>query len=95
MLKNSRVALIGFTALLLSASIHADSYSVSSSCYKPHKPYEFNSQWELDSFNNDVDRYKECISDFVDEQNRAVRNHQRAASEAIEEWNSYVRYELN
>lgn len=49
----------------------------------------------MEQFKNNVARYKQCISDFADEQNEAVDNHKRAAKTAIDEWNGYVRYELN
>ena len=61
----------------------------------PVYAYKFTSNWEVEQFKNDVARYKQCISDFVDEQNEAVDNHKRAAKTAIDEWNGYVRYELN
>ena len=48
----------------------------------------------MDQFKDDDARYKQCITDFVDEQNEAVENHKRAAKNAIDEWNGYVRYEL-
>jgi hypothetical protein len=42
-----------------------------------------------------VQRYKNCIQDFVDEQNQAIETHQQAADDAIDEWNRFVNYELN
>lgn len=86
---------IGLILATISFSGLADSYPDSPSCSKPYKPYEFNSQREIDNFNNDVQSYKRCISDFIDEQNEAVENHQQAASDAIDEWNRFVNYELN
>lgn len=79
---------------LIAGVAYADSYPPSHSCQKPTKPYKFTSSWEVEQFKSDVERYKQCISDFVDEQNEAIRNHKRASQEAIEEWNGYVRYEL-
>ena len=73
----------------------ADMFVSGDSCFKPTKPYKFTSEWEVDNFNNDVERYKRCISNFVDEQNEAARKHQEAASDAIDEWNRFVNYELN
>jgi len=75
--------------------LQADTFTPSHMCSKPYKPFEFNSQYEVDTFNEDVRRYKQCILDFVEEQNEAIRNHQNAQEEAIEEWNRFVRYELN
>ena len=69
-------------------------FTPSHSCSKPYKPYQFDSDWELRQFQDDVEDYKRCISDFVEEQEDAVRKHQEAAQEAIDEWNSFVNYEL-
>lgn len=80
--------------LAVPLSVLADMFTPSHSCSKPYKPYQFNSQWEVDSFNDDVKRYKRCISDFVDKQNEAAKKHQQAASDAIDEWNRFVKYEL-
>ena len=79
----------------VSLPVLADMFSPSPSCSKPSKPYEPASQWELDNFNDDVEQYKRCISDFVEEQNEAVQTHQQAASDAIDEWNRFVNYELD
>ena len=88
---------ITLAALLIAISIPvlADMFTPSHSCSKPYKPYSFNSQWELDSFNDDVENYQQCIQDFVEEQNAAAETHQQAASDAIDEWNRFVKYELN
>lgn len=73
----------------------ADSYTPSHYCSKPYKPFEFNSQWEVDNFFSEVESYKNCIEEFVEEQQNAIRKHQTASEEAIDEWNSFVRWELN
>ena len=73
-----------------SMSVAGDMFTPSSSCSRPFKSYAM-SDWERDQFMSQVERYKQCIEDFVDEQNDAVRKHQAAADEAIEEWNSFVR----
>ena len=88
-------ALLALYFTTLSTSAHADIISPSHLCRKPIKPYEFTDEWHITQFKNDVDRYKRCISDFVDEQNDDARKHQDAAQEAIDEWNAYVRYELS
>ncbi len=92
----SKLALImALVTLAISLPVLADMFTPSHSCSKPYKPYQFNSQWELDNFNDDVQRFKRCISDFVEEQNEAAEKHQQAASDAIDEWNRFVDYELN
>ena len=92
---NNKSIIISLFILLCSLPVLADMFSPSPSCSKPYKPYEFSSQYELDSFNDDVQRYKRCIQDFVDEQNDAVTKHQQAADDAIDEWNNFVSLELN
>jgi len=78
-----------------SLPVLADMFTPSHSCAKPYKPYQFNSQWEVDNFNDGVGNYKRCMSDFIDEQNDAAKKHQEAANDAIGEWNNFVNYELN
>ena len=91
----NKATLIGATMLAIAIPVMADMFTPSHSCSKPYKPYQINSQWELDNFNDEVQRFKRCISDFVDEQNEAAQRHQQAASDAIDEWNNFVNYELN
>ena len=81
--------------VLVSAVTQADTSSSSPSCSKPDKPSKFYSQLELDSFNNEVQRYQRCLYDFVDLQEEAIQKHQEAANVAIDEWNNFVRMELN
>ena len=85
-------------ALALSAAptpASADMFQPSYLCRKPVKPLELESQFDVDMFVDDVERYKRCIADFVEEQNEQAAKHQAAAEEAIDEWNRFVRYELN
>ncbi|MBV7478220.1 hypothetical protein [Pseudomonas sp. PDM31] len=77
--------------ILLSPFALADSYPPSHNCTKPDIPYEFEDQFERDQFESDVEEYKDCITDFVDEQQQAMRKHKSAADDAIEEWNSFAR----
>lgn len=79
---------------LLPLSAMADRISPSHYCTKPFKPYQFNSRMELNRFLDDTDKYKQCIAEFVAEQREAAQKHQRAAKEAIDEWNTFVNLEL-
>jgi len=81
-------------ACLCASMSQADMFTPSHSCSKPYKPYQFTEQYQIDNFQYEVETYKNCIQDFVDEQNDAARNHQNAAQEAIDEWNNFVSYEL-
>jgi len=76
---------------LLSPLAYADSYPPSHDCDQPDVPYEFEDQYQRDQFVADTEEYKTCISDFVDEQQNAIRKHKSAADDAIEEWNSFAR----
>lgn len=87
--------LIFIVALAVLPAAYADDWAPSHYCRKPHKPFQFSSQWELDSFLEDVRRYKQCITDFIDEQENAIENHRQAAEDALDEWNYFVRLELN
>ena len=72
----------------------ADMFTPSHSCIKPIKPLYFNSKWEIDAFYTEVEEYRTCIEGFVEEQYEAIERHREAAEEAIEKWNSFVRWEL-
>ncbi len=90
--------IFGFLVILFwlgAPNVFADMFAPSHSCYKPSKPYQFNSEYEVSSFNSEVESYRNCINDFVDEQNQAIKKHKNAAEDAIDEWNSFVSYELN
>lgn len=93
MLKDDTVKKLTSIAMLLLLSVPAvaDWYPSSNRCSAPSKPYKFTSQYAVDSYNADVTQFKKCISDFVDEQTKAVETHQAAASAAIDEWNQFAR----
>jgi hypothetical protein len=57
-------------------------------------PTSFSSESDVELFKLDVEQYKRCIEDFVEEQQDAVKKHKEAAEDAIDEWNSFVSYEL-
>ncbi len=84
--------LILVISLVLSINMYADNYEPSHYCTKPYKPYEFTDQYELDLYNSQVQTYKNCIQEFVDEQEDAIRNHSNARNSAIDEWNSFANY---
>lgn len=86
-------------------SLNADMFEPNHNCYKPSKPfkpYSFNSQWELDNYKNqinifktEVQTYQSCINRFISQQEDEIQNHQNAINNSIDEWNSFVNYELN
>lgn len=88
-----KLSMIILSFLLLPVLAKADMFTPSPSCHKPIKPYKFTQQYEVDSYNNDLDRYKRCIDNFISEQKDAANNHKEAINNAIEEWNRFVRYQ--
>lgn len=74
--------------------ILADSFQPSYYCNKPYKPFQFRDQYEFNEYLRDVEGYKDCIHDFIEEQNEAIRNHSNAAEDAIRDWNNFVNFEL-
>jgi len=57
-------------------------------CNKPYKPFDFTSQWEVDSYNSDAKRYIDCIKTYVENANSDIKRIQEKANEAINEANS-------
>jgi len=86
----TRLIILG-VFLASTSPLLADLYVSGHSCHKPIKPYKFNSRYELDNFNANVKRFKECIVEFIDKQNDAVKTHNEAAEKAIKDWNDYAR----
>ena len=88
-------SIFGMLLLLTSITVSADMFTPGHSCSKPYRPYEFENESALEDFRDEVERYRRCIDRFVEEQNDAAKKHASAAEEAIEDWNRYVRLELN
>ncbi len=68
-------------------------------CSKPYvapiKPYSFDSQWEIDSYNRQVTQYNYeleafigCIKEYVENANNDIKRISEAINEAIDEANS-------
>ena len=90
-----KMVLILIYSFAISLPVLADMVSRSSSCSKPFRPSKITTQSEMDKFNRNVNTYKKCITDFVDEQQEAAKRHQKSASDAISKWNKYVNTEYN
>ena len=63
-------------------SLRADYFSPSHSCSE---------QWDKSDL-YDVDNFKQCIEDFVDEMNDQASENIGAANYAINDWNSFASY---
>ena len=84
-LKTLAVLLVTATSL----SVYAE-YVSSHSWSEPYKPYQFTTQYEVDTYNDETEEFRTCIEDYIEEQNDAVRDHQRAAEDAIDDWNNFA-----
>jgi hypothetical protein len=58
---------------------------------KPFKPYSFNSQWEVDAYNNQVDsynsdyqRYIRCVKEYLESAANDIKTIQQKMDEAVE-----------
>lgn len=79
----------------LPGAAEADSFTPGPGCSKPSKPFEFRDELELNDFLARVERYRDCINAFIERQADEMEVHRRSAEEAAEEWERYVRRELN
>ncbi len=59
---------------------------------KPFKPYSFNSRWEVDSYNSQVDsynyehqRYIACVKEYLENADNDIKRIQEKMEEAIAE----------
>ena len=79
---------------LFSSFASADKITPTNSCTKPHRPSTFKSESEVSDYKAQVESYKKCINDFIEEQNHAIEKHKAAANQAITEWNFFMNTEL-
>ena len=87
--------IIAIASLILPVSSLAHMISPSHNCSKPYKPYQLNSEYEVENFKSQVKRYKSCLQNFIEKQNDEALKHADAADQAADEWNNYARDELN
>jgi len=55
----------------------------SPSCSRPYKPYQFNSEWELQSFKDDYERYIRCMQNYIDDAYDDIRQINNAIDDAV------------
>jgi hypothetical protein len=68
-----------------SLSAFADMISPSHNCSKPMKPSHFASHADQAVFDRQVGAFKQCLSKFINEQNKEARLHSEAARQATNE----------
>ena len=71
--------------LLLPVTAFADMISPSHNCFRPARPSQFATDAERTSYDRQVGAYKQCLSSFINEQNKEARLHSEAARNATNE----------
>ena len=71
--------------LLLSLSVQADMITPSHNCVRPAVPSQFASEGERASFGRRASAYRQCLSNFINEQVKEARMHNEAARKADNE----------
>ncbi len=64
-------------------------------CQAPTRPADDQNDLLWQAYLEDVDNFRQCISDFVDANQAAAVTHNEAARQATEAWNEFVRTSLN
>lgn len=64
-------------------------------CPAPARPADDQNDLLWQAYLEDVDNFRQCISDFVDANQAAAVTHNEAARQATEAWNEFVRTSLN
>ena len=57
-------------------------------CTKPYKPYSFETQYEVDSYNMEVQIYIDCINEYVGNARNDIDRITEQANQAINEANN-------
>lgn len=82
-------------SILFTSLSYADMFAPSAYCTKPSKPYKFNNEWEVQQYLDSVNRYKRCISDFVEKQNRESQNLKRLLLKLLMNGTGSLRWNCN
>ena len=86
---------LGFAVTTLApCSTFADA-EIHHACLAPTRPMDTSDDAFWSAFMTDVETYRACISDYVQANHAAADLHRATANEATEQWNAFVRAELN
>ncbi len=81
-----RIMLLGLLLpAIVTAPVLADMITPSHTCAKPIKPSQFATREDHAKFDRQIRQYKQCLSDFINEQNKEARMHSEAARKATNE----------
>lgn len=89
-MKRKILATVVCAVVVAVPTVFADYYVPSPMCSKPYKPLKFNSDYEYQNYMRQVEAYRACIAAFIEDQYDAAARHNKAASNAIDEWNRFV-----
>ncbi|BBP46461.1 hypothetical protein THMIRHAS_18340 [Thiosulfatimonas sediminis] len=73
----------------------ADEAAIAHGCQKPVKPASYQNFAEFAEFNKHFIDYKKCMNLFIEEHERAMERHHQAATNAVQEWNTFLNQNLN
>jgi len=81
--------------LLIAGSLaFADDGVDTHECAKPAELAPGELRGRVTEYKRQVEAYKRCIREYSEQQQKAAEAHHKAAEDAIQEWNSFVRDEL-
>ncbi len=90
-----RIMRAAFVIVIMTASVAFADASATHDCVHPYRPADVSVDADWNVFLGAVDAYRACISTFVDHNYQASDQHRIAANAATNEWNAFVRAELN
>jgi hypothetical protein len=73
----------------------ADTTEPKHSCAKPENPGKLASEQRMKGFQKEVNDYRDCINKFAQEQKTQSETHMVAGNNAIAEFNTFVKTELD
>jgi hypothetical protein len=91
--KKNLISLAIFASL--SFPVSADTTEPKHSCVKPDHPGELASEARMKGFQKEVNDYRDCVNKFAQEQRAQAEAHTVAGNKAIEEFNAFVKTEMN
>ena len=96
-MRHSAAKVLTSIAILASLSLptYADSSPPKPSCTKPDNPGTLASDVRMKGFQKEVDSYRDCVNKFAQEQKTAAETHTTAGNKAIEDFNLFVKTEMN
>lgn len=94
-MRPTHCVILALAGLLLGAAGHAYEAPPDHGCSAPSRPADEAHDRRWQAFLDDVDAYRACISSYMERQQQAAIAHRQAARAAADEWNHFVRNEMN